>query len=589
MNSAFLYHAIKAGMDMGIVNAGQIVVYEEIDKELLERVEDVILNRRADATERLVEFAEVVKGKGKKKEIDLAWRDAPVEARLSHALVHGIVDFIEADTEEARAKYGRPLSVIEGPLMDGMKVVGDLFGAGKMFLPQVVKSARAMKRSVAYLLPFLEKEKAEGGGRSQGKIVLATVKGDVHDIGKNIVGVVLGCNSYDVVDLGVMVPCEKILDAAIAEKADVVGLSGLITPSLDEMVHVASEMERRGMTIPLLIGGATTSRQHTAVKIAPKFSKSTVHVLDASRAVNVVSNLLDEARKGAFDAENRKEQEKLRQLFAKKLEKPLVTLEAARANAQKLTFGPAEVPTAPFLGVRKIEAEPLGEVARYIDWTFLFTAWDLVGRYPDILSSEKYGEAARDLFDNAQRLLKRIVDEKLLVANGVYGFFPAGRAGDDIAIFSDASRKTEAARFHMLRQQAVKDEGAHRCLADFVAPFESGVQDHVGAFAVTAGIGATELAKKFEAELDDFSAIASRRRSRIAWPKRSRSASTSAFVANGATSPRRSRAPISSPRSTAVSVPRSAIRRAPITARRTRSSASSARATSGSNSRSTSR
>ncbi|MFO0613762.1 MAG: methionine synthase [Polyangiaceae bacterium] len=511
MNSVFLYHAIKAGLDMGIVNAGQIVVYEEIDKELLEKVEDVVLNRRPDATERLVEFADTVKGKGKKKEIDLSWRDATVEQRLAHALVKGVVDFIEADTKEALEKYGRPLSVIEGPLMDGMKIVGDLFGEGKMFLPQVVKSARAMKRSVAWLLPFMEKEKAETGAKSQGKVVMATVKGDVHDIGKNIVGVVLGCNSYEVVDLGVMVPCDKILDAAIAEKADIIGLSGLITPSLDEMVHVASEMERRGIEVPLLIGGATTSRQHTAVKIAPKFSRSTVHVLDASRAVNVVSSLLDDKRRDAFDKENRAEQEQLRQLFANKTKKPIISLEEARARAPKLAFDDATSPLPPFLGRRVIESEPLEDIVPYVDWTFLFTAWELPGRYPAILSHEKYGAAARDLFDSAKKLLDRIVKEKLLTARGVYGFWRAHSFGDDIAIYDGATGDTEALRFHMLRQQAVKDAGEpSRCLADFVAPrgpLGAARADHVGAFAVTAGIGVDDLAKKFAADLDDFSAI----------------------------------------------------------------------------------
>jgi 5-methyltetrahydrofolate--homocysteine methyltransferase len=508
MNSVFLYHAIKAGMDMGIVNAGQLVVYEEIDKELLERVEDVVLNRRPDATERLLELAEIVKGKGKKKELDLAWRDAPVESRLSHALVKGIVDFIEADTKEALEKYQRPLSVIEGPLMDGMKIVGDLFGAGKMFLPQVVKSARAMKRSVAYLLPFMEKEKAAGGGRSQGKVVLATVKGDVHDIGKNIVGVVLGCNSFDVVDLGVMVSCDKILEVCATEKADVLGLSGLITPSLDEMAHVASEMQRTGMTIPLLIGGATTSRQHTAVKIAPKYSGSTVHVLDASRAVNVVSSLLDPKQRAAFDGDNRAEQERLRQLFANKQQKPMIDLELARRSKAQLSFGPDAVAKPEFVGRRVLESEPLAEIARYIDWTFLFTAWELKGKFPEILQSEKYGEAARELYGHAKELLAKIVDERLVESRAVYGFWPAASEGDDIVLFTDESRTHEAARFCMLRQQVRKnDDKPYACLADFVAPLSSGVRDYVGAFAVTAGIRLDALVKRFEAEVDDYNAI----------------------------------------------------------------------------------
>ncbi len=508
MNSVFLYHAIKAGMDMGIVNAGQLVVYEEIDKELLERIEDVVLNRRPDATERLVDLAEVVRGKGKKKELDLAWRDAPVEERLSHALVKGLVDFIEVDTEEARKKYERPLSVIEGPLMNGMRIVGDLFGQGKMFLPQVVKSARAMKRSVAYLLPYMEQEKAAGGRKTQGKVVLATVKGDVHDIGKNIVGVVLGCNNYEVLDLGVMVSCDKILDTCVAEKADIVGLSGLITPSLDEMAHVASEMERRGMKIPLLIGGATTSRQHTAVKIAPKFTETTVHVLDASRAVNVVSSLLDSKQRPQFDADNRVDQQRLRELFSHKQGKTMVELPLARRSKLKLKFRPEDVAKPEIIGRRVIENESLAEIARYIDWTFLFTAWELKGKFPEILKSEKYGEAARELYDNAKTLLAQIIEGGQLHAQAAYGIWPAAGDGDDIVLFTDETRQTELACFHMLRQQAQKtDDKPFLCLADFVAPVESGIPDYVGGFAVTAGIGLDAIVKKFETELDDFNAI----------------------------------------------------------------------------------
>jgi 5-methyltetrahydrofolate--homocysteine methyltransferase len=499
MHAAFLYHAIKAGMDMGIVNAGQLAVYDDIEPELKERVEDVILNRRPDATERLLEMAERVKGSGKKKEIDLAWRAKPVEERLSHALVSGTVDFIEADVEEARQKYARPLHIIEGPLMDGMKIVGDLFGAGKMFLPQVVKSARAMKRAVAYLLPFMEAEKA-GGAQSQGKIVMATVKGDVHDIGKNIVGVVLGCNNYQVVDLGVMVPCEKILETAKREKADMIGLSGLITPSLDEMVHVASEMERQGIDLPLLIGGATTSRQHTAVKIAPAFSKPTVHVLDASRAVGVVSKLVNRETRAAFDVANRKEQEELRQLHAHKRAKPLLSLAEANARRFAVDFRPEDVPAPAFLGVRQIEA-PLAELARYIDWTFFFTAWELRGRFPAILDHPE------------RKLLDDIVAGGKLRARGVYGFWPAVSDGNDIVLYADDARTKEKLRFNMLRQQQAKDphsdkpDGPCHSLADFVAPAGAPVRDHVGAFAVTAGLGAAELAAAHEKALDDYSAI----------------------------------------------------------------------------------
>jgi 5-methyltetrahydrofolate--homocysteine methyltransferase len=511
MHAAFLYHAIKAGMDMGIVNAGQLAVYDDIEPELKERVEDVILNRRPDATERLLEMAERVKGSGKKKEIDLAWRAKPVEERLSHALVSGTVDFIEADVEEARQKYARPLHIIEGPLMDGMKIVGDLFGAGKMFLPQVVKSARAMKRAVAYLLPFMEAEKA-GGAQSQGKIVMATVKGDVHDIGKNIVGVVLGCNNYQVVDLGVMVPCEKILETAKREKADMIGLSGLITPSLDEMVHVASEMERQGIDLPLLIGGATTSRQHTAVKIAPAFSKPTVHVLDASRAVGVVSKLVNRETRAAFDVANRKEQEELRQLHAHKRAKPLLSLAEANARRFAVDFRPEDVPAPAFLGVRQIEA-PLAELARYIDWTFFFTAWELRGRFPAILDHPEQGPAARELYASARKLLDDIVAGGKLRARGVYGFWPAVSDGNDIVLYADDARTKEKLRFNMLRQQQAKDphsdkpDGPCHSLADFVAPAGAPVRDHVGAFAVTAGLGAAELAAAHEKALDDYSAI----------------------------------------------------------------------------------
>ncbi|HEX5172530.1 MAG TPA: methionine synthase [Gaiellaceae bacterium] len=491
MHSAFLYHAIRAGLDMGIVNAGQLVVYEDIPPELLELVEDVIFDRRPDATERLVEYAGRVRGEATRREVDLSWREAPVEKRLEHALVHGIVDFIEEDTEEARQRADRPLDVIEGPLMSGMQVVGDLFGAGKMFLPQVVKSARAMKRAVAYLEPYMEAEQAAGGApRARGKAVLATVKGDVHDIGKNIVGVVLGCNDYEVIDLGVMVPAERILEVALEEEADVVGLSGLITPSLDQMVDVAREMERRGLELPLLIGGATTSRQHTAVRIAPAYSQPVVHVLDASRVVGVVSDLLDTGRRARLDAENRADQDRLRDLHAEKERKPLLPLARARENRQQVDF--ADLPVPEFTGRRLVEPE-LATLREYVDWQFFFHAWELKGKFPAILERP----AARELFDDAQRLLDRIVAEKLLTARGVFGFWPARSAGDDVLLDDGTS-------FCFLRQQSdYGDSRPNRCLADFIAP----AGDHLGAFAVTAGIGADELAAGFAAEHDDYHAI----------------------------------------------------------------------------------
>ncbi|HXM54571.1 MAG TPA: vitamin B12 dependent-methionine synthase activation domain-containing protein, partial [Candidatus Dormibacteraeota bacterium] len=497
IHSAFLYHAIQAGLDMGIVNAGQLAVYEDIPADLRELVEDVIFDRRADATERLVEFARTVSGEGTKRERDLAWREGGVEERLTYALVHGVVDFIEEDTEEARQRLGRPLDVIEGPLMAGMQVVGDLFGAGKMFLPQVVKSARAMKRAVAYLEPFMEAEKsASGQGRAKGKLVLATVKGDVHDIGKNIVGVVLGCNSYEVVDLGVMVPAERILDAAAAESADAVGLSGLITPSLDEMVTVAREMERRGMRMPLLIGGATTSKQHTAVRIAPAYSGPTVHVLDASRVVGVVSRLLDPARLLDADRENRELQAQLREQHEGKGRRVLLSLDAARENRLRPAF--ADLPAPSFTGTRVVEPS-LAELRPYIDWTFFFHAWELRGRFPAILDHAKMGAAARELYANAQALLDEIERDGLLRARGVFGFWPAWAEGDDIAL-------ADGRRFRMLRQQVDHgDERANLALSDFVAP--AGAGDHLGAFAVTAGLGADELASRFEAEHDDYRAI----------------------------------------------------------------------------------
>ncbi|MCS5635210.1 MAG: methionine synthase [Myxococcota bacterium] len=506
IHSSFLYHAIKAGMTMGIVNAGQLEVYEDIPADLLERVEDIIFNRRADATERMIEFASGLKGGKKKKVEDLAWREGSVEERLSYALVHGFTDFIVADTEEARQKLGRPIEVIEGPLMDGMGIVGDLFGAGKMFLPQVVKSARVMKQAVAHLEPFLEAEQKEGASR--GKIVMATVKGDVHDIGKNIVGVVLGCNNYNIVDLGVMVPAAKILDTAIEVGARAVGLSGLITPSLEEMASVAAEMERRGMKLPLLIGGATTSRQHTAVKIAPAYAETVVHVKDASRAVGVVSNLFDEGRKKELDTRNRAEQEKLRALHASKLKKPLLSIGKARANRAAIDWQADDISQPAFVGRRLIDPIDLAELTRYIDWTFFFSAWELRGRFPGILDDPKVGTEARALYDDAQKLLGEIIEQGTLTARGVYGFWPAHSQGDDIVLYRDATRASELARFPMLRQQGPGKSGVpNRCLADFVAPAESGLADHVGAFAVTAGIGAEALAGGYEARGDDYNAI----------------------------------------------------------------------------------
>ncbi|CAN5564832.1 hypothetical protein BH18VER2_BH18VER2_15550 [soil metagenome] len=571
MHSAFLYHAIRAGLDMAIVNAGQLAVYEEIEPDLRELVEDVLFNRRPDATERLVDYAERVKSKGKVAPNEEAWRSAPVEERLSHALVKGIVEHIETETEEARQKANRPLDVIEGPLMAGMSVVGDLFGAGKMFLPQVVKSARVMKKAVAYLMPFMEAEK-QADSKPQGRIVMATVKGDVHDIGKNIVGVVLQCNNYDVIDLGVMVPAEKILETARAKKADIIGLSGLITPSLDEMVHVAQEMERQQFRLPLLIGGATTSRAHTAVKIEQHYSESVVHGLDASRAVGVVSALLNPDAKVKFDATTRADYERLRNEHSERTrEKKMLTLEAARSNRLTIDWSGYEPPAPEFLGARMVESLgsapvsgagegvspsrtslhrdaigagneytespsrrdavtstrdgcatqttsppegrsvveiPLETLVDYIDWSPFFHTWELRGRYPAILDDDVVGNQARELFDDAQKLLQRIVSEKLLTARGVYGFWPANSLGDDVEIYRDEKRDEVVARFHFLRQQMLKPAGqSNYCLADLVAPKNSGKRDYLGAFAVTAGIGADELAKRFQADHDDYNAI----------------------------------------------------------------------------------
>jgi 5-methyltetrahydrofolate--homocysteine methyltransferase len=496
MHSAFLYYAVQAGLDMGIVNAGQLAVYQDIPADLLELVEDVIFDRRPDATDRLVSFAETVSGSGTKRTVDLSWREGSVRERLEYSLVHGIVDFIEADTEEARQQMDRPLEVIEGPLMDGMKVVGDLFGAGKMFLPQVVKSARVMKRSVAYLEPYMEaeKEKARQEGRAedvrgQGKVVLATVKGDVHDIGKNIVGVVLGCNNYEVIDLGVMVPAATILDTAVAEGADAVGLSGLITPSLDEMVSVASEMQRRGLKLPLLIGGATTSRQHTAVRIAPAYEGPIVHVLDASRVVGVVSDLLDTDRAETLAENNRADQARLREAHEGREQRPLLTIEQARANREEVSY--ENLPTPAFTGVRYIEPD-LTTLREMIDWQFFFLAWELKGKFPAILDQP----VARELYDEANALLTQIIEDGSFQARGAYGFWPAHSEGDDIVL--DGSL-----RFPMLRQQTEKPAGReNRCLADYIAP----AGDHLGGFAVSIH-GAEELAAKYEASHDDYKGI----------------------------------------------------------------------------------
>ena len=497
MHASFLYHAIRAGLDMGIVNAGQLAVYEDIEPDLLERVEDVIFDRRPDATERLVEYASTVTGGATERKLDLSWREAPVSDRLAHALVHGVVDFIEEDTEEARSESARPLDVIEGPLMDGMKIVGDLFGSGKMFLPQVVKSARAMKRAVAYLEPFMEAEKTERS--SAARIVMATVKGDVHDIGKNIVGVVLGCNGYDVIDLGVMVPADRILDVAIEQDCDIVGLSGLITPSLDEMVSVAKEMERRGIELPLLIGGATTSRQHTAVRIAPEYGQPTVHVLDASRVVGVVGDLLDTDRRARLDTENRADQERLRGLHAEKGRKPLLSFREARTRRTPIDWHADDLATPPFTGARMVE-ENIATLREYVDWTFFFHAWELKGRYPAILDDPEKGAVARDLFAGANELLDEIAREGSLQARGVYGFWPASADGDDVVL-------EDGFRFPMLRQQADHaDSRPNRSLADFVAPAETGLADHIGAFAVAIH-GSEALADRFAAELDDYRAI----------------------------------------------------------------------------------
>ena len=514
MHSAFLYHAIAAGMDMGIVNAGMLEVYEEIEPELKELVEDVLLNRRPDATERLVDFGEKLKSVGtvaseKKAE---EWRNGTVEERLSHALVKGIDTYIEQDAEEARVKLGRPLLVIEGPLMAGMSVVGDLFGAGKMFLPQVVKSARVMKKAVAHLTPFMEAEKeamaaAGQAVKAQGKIVLATVKGDVHDIGKNIVGVVLACNNYEVIDMGVMVPCEKILERAKAEKADMIGLSGLITPSLDEMVHVAREMERQGFKLPLLIGGATTSRAHTAVKIAPQYSEPVVHVLDASRAVPVTTSLLSEDGKTEFVAQHRAEYEAVRKSHAAPRQQ-VVSLEVARSRRTPIRWRKEDLAVPEFTGVRVLDDFPLSTLREFIDWTPFFHTWGLKGVYPRILEEGDRGVQAKQLFAEGNALLHRMIEKKSITARGVYGFFPANAVSDDVELYTDCKRQNVLKQFHFLRQQANR-EGNELCrsLSDFIAPKETGLADYMGAFAVTSGIGLKQLCDRFRAENDDYNAI----------------------------------------------------------------------------------
>jgi 5-methyltetrahydrofolate--homocysteine methyltransferase len=512
MHAAFLYHAIRHGMDMGIVNPTMLEVYDEIPKELLERVEDVLLNRRDDATERLLEFAETVKGSARKKEADDAWRTGTLEERLTHALVKGIIDFVDVDTEEARLKYDKPLHVIEGPLMAGMNVVGDLFGAGKMFLPQVVKSARVMKKSVAYLTPYLEEEKRLSGnsGRPAAKILMATVKGDVHDIGKNIVGIVLACNNYDVIDLGVMVPTERIIEEARKHNVDVIGLSGLITPSLDEMVHVAKEMQHEKMTLPLLIGGATTSRIHTAVKIDPMYDGPVVHVLDASRSVPVASELINPATRGNFQHKIKQEYIQLRKDHENRQQaKNYVTLIEARRNKTSIDWKAAELTKPSFLGKKVFLEYPLAEIRRYIDWTPFFQTWMLYGRYPGIFDDAKVGGEAKKLFKDAQQMLDTIVRDRSLKANGIVAFYPAGSTEtDDVILYKSEDRKEELARLHFLRQQTKKAKDLPNfCLSDFVAPASAGRQDYVGMFAVSAGEGIEKLIARFKKEQDDYSEI----------------------------------------------------------------------------------
>ncbi|WCT12161.1 methionine synthase [Mucilaginibacter jinjuensis] len=513
MHSAFLYHAIKAGMDMGIVNAGMLEVYEQIPADLLTKVEDVLLNRHPEATERLVEYADTVKSKGKEVVRDEAWRNAPVEERLSHALVKGIIEYLDADVEECRQQYAKPLEVIEGPLMSGMNIVGDLFGAGKMFLPQVVKSARVMKKAVAYLLPFIEEEKLKNADttsrKNAGKVLMATVKGDVHDIGKNIVGVVLACNNFEVIDLGVMVPAQRILDEAKKQEVDIIGLSGLITPSLDEMVHFAKEMEREGLSIPLIVGGATTSRIHAAVKIAPNYSGPAIHVLDASRSVTVCSNLMSEENKAPYVESIKLEYEKAREAHLnKRSDKRFVSIEEARKQYCEINLNGSVPPKPTFTGTKVFESYPLEELVPYIDWTPFFHTWELRGSYPKIFNDKYVGEEAKKLYDDAQVLLDKIIKEKLLQANGVIGFWPANSVGDDIELYTDESRTQLLTKIHTLRQQSEKVKGEpYYALADFIAPKDSGVPDYFGGFAVTTGIGCDELVAKFEADYDDYNSI----------------------------------------------------------------------------------
>ncbi|HYR44537.1 MAG TPA: vitamin B12 dependent-methionine synthase activation domain-containing protein, partial [Terriglobia bacterium] len=514
MHSAFLYHAIRAGLDMAIVNAGQLAVYEDIPKDLLELIEDVLLNRRPDSTERLLTFAQSVEKNSKTEAKEDRWREGSVEERLKHALINGVVDYIEQDVEEARQKYDRPLLVIEGPLMDGMNVVGDLFGSGKMFLPQVVKSARVMKKAVAQLIPYMEAEKARGGSAAtRARVLMATVKGDVHDIGKNIVGVVLACNNYEIIDLGVMVPSDRLLTAAREKNVDMVGLSGLITPSLDEMVHVAKEMRRLGFQIPLLIGGATTSAIHTAVKIAPAYDHAVVHVADASRAVGVAGNLMNPASSAAFvDKVQRSQAEARQKHLGRQVDIPLLTLEEARRRKLQIDWTSDGRPPRPaFTGIRILKDIPLNELVPFIDWSPFFHVWELRGTYPKIFEDQTIGNKARELFADAQHLLRRIVEERLLGAGGVYGFWPASAVGDDIEVYapvSDASREHPVVTFHTLRQQIRKAEGdVNQALADFVAPKSTGVLDYIGAFVVTAGQGLDALCAKFEKEHDDYNSI----------------------------------------------------------------------------------
>jgi len=512
MHSAFLYHAIKNGMDMGIVNPAMLEVYDEIPKDLLERVEDVLLNRRDDATERLLDFAETVKGSAKKKETDNSWRQGNVQERITHSLVKGIIDHIESDTEEARQMCDKPLEVIEGPLMVGMNVVGDLFGAGKMFLPQVVKSARVMKKAVAYLTPYLEEEKRRSGntGQQSAKVLLATVKGDVHDIGKNIVGVVLACNNYEVIDLGVMVPSEKILETARRENVDMIGLSGLITPSLDEMVHVAKEMKREKMDLPLLIGGATTSRIHTAVKIDPVYDGIVTYVLDASRSVPVVSELMNLSARKDFKTRVKKEYVDLRADHEKKQEiKKYIPLDDARKNRVNINWEETEITKPSFLGTKQLVSYPLEEIRKYIDWTPFFQTWMLAGRYPGILEDSVVGVEAKKLFNDAQRMLDEIIHNKSLQASGVIAFHPAAATEDDnVILYTDEKRDKELSRFHFLRQQNKKAANLPNfCLSDFIAPIDSGKKDYIGMFAVTGGIGLEHLLEKYKADLDDYSEI----------------------------------------------------------------------------------